>query len=108
MANNPLLLWIGISLVELIVSMAVMGYTVLVQIQQFRYKSKLQPLKWWLLNAMVALIIFNLPIINIYFAAILHLQAATWETALAIVANATGHLVFAIFILLVYRFRGVD
>lgn len=100
--------WSLVALIIRALAIVVLLYVMNVQIAQFRYKSRLQPLKWLLLGTLIGLIASNIPIIYLHWLRIFGKVASEGVTSFATVTNAAATLLVAVLLLLVYRFRGVE
>lgn len=97
------------SLVALIVRVAALlffGVVAVIQVQQFKIKSPLQPLKWFLLVSVLFLAAANLPVLYVHWQRIVGVPLSDGFTAFASVSNSVAQLVGAVMLLLVYRFKG--
>lgn len=106
-ASN-LAFWSGVALLVRSLAVLLFVYSMRVQVDQFQFKTNLQPLKRWLLIALIAIILSNLPILYLHWERLIGHSASEAMTSFATVTNAFGMLVAAVCLVLVYRFKGVD
>lgn len=103
---DMLAVWSAIALVIRALGLGLLVYVARLQFTEFRYKSDLQPLKRLLFYCVLALIITNIPILVLNYIRIIGESASAGVTSLATVTNATGVLIFAVLLYLVYKYRG--
>lgn len=102
---DSLAFWSLIALVIRVIAIVVFIHVMTIQVAQFKFKSRLQPLKWLLLGTSLLLILMNVPIIYLHWLRIFGQVASGGVTSFATVTNAAATLLVAIFLLLIYRFR---
>lgn len=109
MVSSSLALWSAVSLMLRVVSMGLLAYVSSIQLKQFQYKTRLQPLKRLLLSLVVAISLSNLPIMLLHWQRIFVLHDVHDPvTSFATATNAGGMLVVAILLVLIYRFKGYE
>lgn len=105
MSVDVLGFWSAVALVIRVGAIAMLLLVAYIQLQQFRFKTSLQPLKRLLLGAVTVIVFSNLPIVYLHWVRIARLPSSESVTALATVTNAVSMFIVAVLLLLVYRFR---
>ncbi len=102
MSENVIIL---IAFIEIIVANLLGVYIIWQQIQQLKYKSSLQTVKWLLLASVVFLILSTLPLGVVYANSLWFHREGLLIINIAILGNATAVLLVKVLLLLMYRYR---
>lgn len=108
MVSSSLALWSAISFALRIVAVALFAYVTSIQVKQFQYKTRLQPLKRLLLGLVVAISVSNIPIMYLHWQRFTKPDVNDPVTSFATFTNAASMVVVAVLLVLIYRFKGYE
>lgn len=101
--------WIFLAgFIELSFAIIMYMYVIRLQLQQFKNRSSLQPLKKLLLSSVLILITASIPLMIVYADAIWFQYQARWLVPFAVIGNATAKVVVAFILILIYKFQSND
>jgi hypothetical protein len=103
MLNN----WVfEIGFVLLMISCLIWLFVVRMQLNTFKTKSHLQPLKRLLLVSVILLILAHIPLMIVYANTVWFHDNAIWLVYFAVLANAISAALMAVVLYAVYKFPG--
>jgi hypothetical protein len=105
--TSSLAFWSAASFFVRILALAMFTYVFTIQVKQFQYKTRLQPLKRMLVGLLAALAISNAPIMYLHWKRIFALpDVLDPVTSFATFVNALSMFVIGVLLVLIYRFKG--
>ena len=97
--------WVFIAgFTELLISCLVWLVVVRMQLNAFKTKSNVQPLKRLLLASVVLLILAHLPLMAVYANTVWFHYDSLWLVYFAVLANATSAILVALLLYAIYKF----